>query len=146
MHRKYAAVSSKGAACQEAVVALFPMLQLQQQHVTSLLGSIADTTLWGMQIRLTTLFDVVDFFVIVESRVTHQGRPKALHYADNKRRFGNFAAKIAHVVLDQLQGEYSYFKCAVLHGQVIFACTVYEVIVEALQLFSHACVQKVFTV
>lgn len=66
-----------------------------------------------MQIRLTTLYDVVDFFVIVESRVTHQGRPKALHYADNKRRFAKYEAKIAHVVLDELQGQFSYFKCAI---------------------------------
>ncbi|BDA40413.1 probable beta-1,4-mannosyl-glycoprotein 4-beta-N-acetylglucosaminyltransferase [Coccomyxa sp. Obi] len=63
-----------------------------------------------LEIRLTTLYDVVDFFVIVESRVTHQGRPKALHYADNKRRYAKFEAKIAHVVLNELKGEFSYFK------------------------------------
>lgn len=62
------------------------------------------------QIRLTTLYKVVDYFVLVESRVSHQDRPKALNYADNKRRFAKFADKIVHVVLDSLIGHSSYYK------------------------------------
>lgn len=112
MHEICAALHTELQARPGAVMATFPGLQLQQQHSPSL-QQLQETILWGMQIRLTTLYDVVDFFVIVESRMTHQGRPKALQFADNRRRFAKFEAKIAHVVLDDLQGQNSYYKCAI---------------------------------
>ena len=59
---------------------------------------------------MTTLYKVVDYFVLVESRVSHQDRPNALNYAENKRRFQKFSDKINHVVLDDLLGPSSHYK------------------------------------
>ena len=37
-----------------------------------------------LEIRLNTLKDSVDYFVIVESNVTHSGQFKPLYYEENK--------------------------------------------------------------
>lgn len=62
------------------------------------------------QIRLHELYDVVDYFVITECRVTHQNAPKPLYYGDNRARFAKFEGKIIHIALDSLQGHSSYFR------------------------------------
>ncbi|MCB9169454.1 MAG: hypothetical protein H6594_03775 [Flavobacteriales bacterium] len=54
-----------------------------------------------LEIRLNELDDVVDRFVLVEATRTHQGKPKPLHYAENKHRFSAFHHKIEHVVVDR---------------------------------------------
>lgn len=51
-----------------------------------------------LDIRLNTLNDVVEKFVIVESNTTHSGKPKKLHFSENKHRFENFSNKIIHLV------------------------------------------------
>lgn len=51
-----------------------------------------------LEIRLRTLSDVVDRFVLAESRYTHTGKPKPLHYQANAARFTAFADRIIHVV------------------------------------------------
>jgi len=53
-----------------------------------------------LEIRLHELAPVVDRFVIAESPVTFTGRPKPLHFQDNKARFAAFADKIIHIVVD----------------------------------------------
>lgn len=53
-----------------------------------------------LELRLQTLDPVVDRFVLVEATLTHQGKPKPLHYAENKERFAAFHHKIEHVVVD----------------------------------------------
>jgi hypothetical protein len=50
-----------------------------------------------LEMRLTTLYDVVDWFVIVEADVTHQDRPKPAYFRDNKERFEPFRDKIISV-------------------------------------------------
>ncbi len=54
-----------------------------------------------LELRLNTLDPVVDRFVLVEATLTYQGRPKPLHYAENRDRFAAFHHKIEHVVVDQ---------------------------------------------
>lgn len=54
-----------------------------------------------LELRLNTLDAVVDRFVLVEATLTHQGKPKPLHYAENRNRFAAFHHKIEHVVVDQ---------------------------------------------
>lgn len=54
-----------------------------------------------LEIRLNELDKHVDRFVLVEATLTFQGKPKPLHYAENKERFKDFHAKIIHVVVDQ---------------------------------------------
>ena len=51
-----------------------------------------------LEIRLNTLDNVVDKFVIAESNFTHRGDPKPLYYKENAARFARFKDKIIHVV------------------------------------------------
>lgn len=53
-----------------------------------------------LEVRLHELYETVHRFVLVESPVTHQGNPKPLYYADNKKRFEQFNDKIIHVIKD----------------------------------------------
>jgi beta-1,4-mannosyl-glycoprotein beta-1,4-N-acetylglucosaminyltransferase len=53
--------------------------------------------------RLSILYNVVDYFVIVEATLTHAGKPKQLYYQENKDRFVQFADKIIHVVVEDLR-------------------------------------------
>jgi len=50
--------------------------------------------------RLDTLFEYVDYFVLVESKYTHSGNEKNLFYNDNKNLFKNFNSKIIHIIVD----------------------------------------------
>lgn len=47
-----------------------------------------------LEIRLNTLYDVVDYFVIVECSVTHSGEAKPFYYDENKERYSQFSDKI----------------------------------------------------
>lgn len=53
-----------------------------------------------LEIRLATLCDVVDYFVIAEGTLTHAGQPKPLHFELNKERFAPYLDKIRHIVVD----------------------------------------------
>jgi len=55
-----------------------------------------------LEIRLSELHDVVDFFVLVEATETFQGATKPLHYDQNKERFRKYSDKIVHVACDSL--------------------------------------------
>ncbi len=50
-----------------------------------------------LELRLTELYDTVDWFVLVEADVTHQDVPKPYHYLDNAERFAQWADKIIPV-------------------------------------------------
>lgn len=50
-----------------------------------------------LEIRLTYLFDKVDFFVLVESDITHSGNKKPFLFEENKDRFKPFLSKIIHI-------------------------------------------------
>ncbi len=52
-----------------------------------------------LDIRLHTLNDIVDKFVLVESTVTFTNQPKSLYYQENKHLFKKFQNKIIHVVI-----------------------------------------------
>lgn len=56
-----------------------------------------------LEIRLNVLNDVVDFFVLSESTRTFTGKPKPLHYDENKARFDKFAHKIRHIIVDDTE-------------------------------------------
>ncbi len=55
-----------------------------------------------LEIRLNTLKDVVDYFVIVESTETFSGKDKELYFLNNKERFTAFMDRIIHVVVDDM--------------------------------------------
>lgn len=49
-----------------------------------------------LEIRLNILYEYVDYFVIVESSVTHSGQLKPFYFEENKERFSKFLDKIIH--------------------------------------------------
>lgn len=53
-----------------------------------------------LEIRLNILDPHVDYFVIVESRMTHSGLPKELYFDKNKHLFKKFANKIIHYIIE----------------------------------------------
>lgn len=55
-----------------------------------------------LEIRLNTLCDVVDYFVLVESPISFTGRDKPLYYKENEDRYALFGDKIIHVVFRDL--------------------------------------------
>ncbi|RUP00625.1 hypothetical protein [Hyphomicrobium sp.] len=58
-----------------------------------------------LEVRLHELYDVVDRFVLVEAKQTFQGKPKPLHFNDNKAAFARYADKITHIVVDFPEGD-----------------------------------------
>ena len=56
-----------------------------------------------LEIRLNILNDVVDYFVLTEATRTFTGKPKPLHYDNNKVRFKKFEHKIRHVIVDDTE-------------------------------------------
>lgn len=52
-----------------------------------------------LEVRLMELYDVVDFFYIMESRFTHSGINKDYYFIKNQRRFKRFMDKIVYVPL-----------------------------------------------
>lgn len=53
-----------------------------------------------LKIRLNELNDLVDYFVIVESKTTFSGNEKPSYYLENKNQFSDFHKKIIHVLID----------------------------------------------
>lgn len=53
-------------------------------------------------VRLAELERAVDFFVLLEAPITHQGKPKPLHFAENAGRFERYRHKIRHVVVNDM--------------------------------------------
>ena len=62
-----------------------------------------------LELRLNTLDELVDYFVITEARVTFSGRPKPLYYYENKEKFGKFAHKIIHNVIENTPNDFTNF-------------------------------------
>lgn len=53
-----------------------------------------------LEIRLNVLNDVVDYFILSESRLTFTGNPKPLYFQENCERFKNFSHKIIYCVVE----------------------------------------------
>jgi beta-1,4-mannosyl-glycoprotein beta-1,4-N-acetylglucosaminyltransferase len=54
-----------------------------------------------LELRLTELNDVVDYFVLVESTKTFSNNDKQLFYKENKHLFEKFNDKIIHIIVDE---------------------------------------------
>lgn len=54
-----------------------------------------------LEFRLNELYDIVDFFVIVESTKTFTGNDKELFYLTKKHLFDKFNDKIIHIIFDE---------------------------------------------
>jgi beta-1,4-mannosyl-glycoprotein beta-1,4-N-acetylglucosaminyltransferase len=55
-----------------------------------------------LEIRLNTLNEYVDYFVLVEATKTFTGKDKKLYYLENKSIFEKFNKKIIHILVDDL--------------------------------------------
>jgi beta-1,4-mannosyl-glycoprotein beta-1,4-N-acetylglucosaminyltransferase len=55
-----------------------------------------------LEIRLKTMAEVIDTFVIVEAPWTFQGATKPLYFNDNRRRFRHYLPRIRHIVVEDL--------------------------------------------
>jgi beta-1,4-mannosyl-glycoprotein beta-1,4-N-acetylglucosaminyltransferase len=53
-----------------------------------------------LELRLAELDEVVDHFVLVESKSTFSGIPKNLFFEENKHRFKRYLNKIRHVIVE----------------------------------------------
>ena len=53
-----------------------------------------------LELRLKSLYDVVDYFVIVESNRTHTNKPKPINLLEYKYELKDFEQKIRHIVVD----------------------------------------------
>ena len=53
-----------------------------------------------LEYRLNLLYDIVDYFIIVESTHTFMGNEKKLFFQENKQNFEKFLDKIIHIVVD----------------------------------------------
>jgi len=60
-----------------------------------------------LEIRLNTLNDVVDYFVISECTHTFTGKPKELHFQNNVARFEKFQNKILYNIVNDSPESYS---------------------------------------
>lgn len=60
-----------------------------------------------LEIRLNTLDKVVDYFVLVESSVTHSGIPKPFYFEENKNKFSQFLPKIIHIKITDTPDDFS---------------------------------------
>ncbi|MEL6372825.1 MAG: N-acetylglucosaminyltransferase [Pseudomonadota bacterium] len=58
-----------------------------------------------LELRLKELADHVDYFVVTEATKTFTGKPKPLHFAENRERFARWEKQIIHVVVDDMPDE-----------------------------------------
>ncbi len=62
-----------------------------------------------LTLRFEELYDSVDHFVLVESKISFTGKEKPLHFAENAHRFEKYKDKIIHIVVEdfsELVGEW----------------------------------------
>ena len=55
-----------------------------------------------LEIRLKELWNVVDYFVIAESNLSHSGKPKDYIFENNMERFAPYMSKIRHIKVDDM--------------------------------------------
>lgn len=60
-----------------------------------------------LDIRLHTLNDHVDYFVLSEATKTFSGQPKPLYYEENKTAFKRFEGKIIHNIVDDTPDDFT---------------------------------------
>jgi len=55
-----------------------------------------------LEIRIKELWDVVDYFVVAESNLSHSGKPKEYIFENNIERFAPYMSKIRHIKVDDM--------------------------------------------
>ena len=72
-----------------------------------------------LDVRLNTLYDYVDKFILIEATKSHQNANKELHYFNNKHLYDKFQDKIIHIVIDKYP-DYSYWSYEIFQRDYIF--------------------------
>ena len=72
-----------------------------------------------LQIRLKELYDVVDYFIIIEATKTHSNLDKLLYFTENKHLFTQYIDKIIHRVTD-FSEHYSFEKYIMVSNDAWF--------------------------
>lgn len=65
-------------------------------------GFIFYNELQMLSFKLEELYDVLDYFVIVEAKKTFTGKDKELYFQNNKKKYEKYLDKIIHIVVDDL--------------------------------------------
>lgn len=60
-----------------------------------------------LEIRMNILYEYVDYFVIVESSITHSGEEKPFYYEENKERYKKFSDKIIYFKVYDTPGNFT---------------------------------------
>lgn len=55
-----------------------------------------------LEIRFKEMYNTVDYFVLVESNVSHSGKPKEYIFEQNKERFAPYLDKVRHIKVDDM--------------------------------------------
>ena len=55
-----------------------------------------------VELRFRELYDVVDYFVVVEANTCHKGNPKPMLFAQNLERYKPWADKIRHIMVEDM--------------------------------------------
>jgi hypothetical protein len=55
-----------------------------------------------LEIRFAEMYDLVDYFVLVECNVSHSGNPKEYIFENNKERFAKYLDKVRHIKVDDV--------------------------------------------
>ena len=108
-----------------------------------------------LELRLSYMYNEVDFFVIAESAITHSNQPKKLFYFNNKDRFKPYQDKIIYIEIppveqkDSWEGEFyqrNYLKTGLKDctgDDLIIIADIDEIVnVEFLKL-SHSITQPI---
>lgn len=77
-----------------------------------------------LELRLNTLYDHVDYFVLVESRETFRGNIKPYYFDENKHLFQKFLPKIIHVIVeDRIQADNAWVRDSYQRNQIMRGLT-----------------------
>lgn len=76
------------------------MYNKEKQHMKIYDSFLFFNELDLLDLRLDYLYDIIDYFVIVESTITFSGKNKPLYFNLNKDKFEKYADKIIHFVVD----------------------------------------------
>ena len=65
-------------------------------------GFIFYNELQVLNLKLEELYNVIDYFIIVEAKKTFTGKNKELYFQNNKKKYEKYSDKIIHIIIDDL--------------------------------------------
>lgn len=77
-----------------------------------------------LQLKLAELYNVIDYFIIVEATTTHSGNDKELYFKNNKKKFTKYLDKIIHIVVNDMP--YSKTKNNLLSNKDCWSNEIYQ--------------------